>query len=166
MAQQLWFLRHAEAEPHGSRDDSERRLTARGERQSRAAGEGLAQLGVEFDAAFTSPRVRARDTARIACESFGVDAEVHKPLAGGFSADDARSLLAGHDEDARVLVVGHEPDFSSTVHELTGARVDLKKGGIAVVRVKAASGEPTGELIALLRPRELESLAMPGDRQS
>lgn len=162
MAQQLWFLRHAEAEPHGARPDSERRLTARGERQSRAAGEALAQLGLEFEAAYASPRVRALDTARIVCESLGVDFEVHDSLSDGFGAEDARNLLVGHDDDARVLVVGHEPDFSNTVEQLTGGRVDLKKGGLAAVRIKSVSGE----LLTLLRPRELESIAMPGDRVS
>jgi phosphohistidine phosphatase len=50
-----------------------------------------------------------------------------------------------------VLVIGHEPDFSQIVHDLTGARLDFKKGGIAAVRLDGARGE----LIALLRPREL-----------
>ena len=53
-----------------------------------------------------------------------------------------------------MLVVGHEPDFSQVVYDLTGARVDFKKGGIAAVRVQRGGGE----LLVLLRPRELESL--------
>jgi phosphohistidine phosphatase len=48
-------------------------------------------------------------------------------------------------------VVGHEPDFSQVVYDLTGGRIDLKKGGIAAVRLDGTRGE----LIALLRPREL-----------
>jgi phosphohistidine phosphatase len=47
MAQQLWFLRHGEAEPHGARPDPERRLTPRGEEQSRAAGGGQGARGGE-----------------------------------------------------------------------------------------------------------------------
>jgi phosphohistidine phosphatase len=53
-------------------------------------------------------------------------------------------------------VVGHEPDFSRVVHDLTGGRIDFKKGGIAAIRVERGSGE----LIVLLRPREVESLAV------
>ena len=60
-------------------------------------------------------------------------------------------LLLAHGDDERVLVVGHDPALSQVVHDLTGARVDFKKGGIAAV------GD--GELLVLLRPRELESLA-------
>ena len=156
MSQQLWLLRHGEAEPHGAVEDRDRRLTARGERQSAAAGAALARLGLEFALALTSPRVRARDTARLACEALGVDAAEHEPLSEGFDCQEALALLAGQDDDARVLLVGHEPDLSQVVHDLTGARIDLKKGGIAAVRVKGGGGE----LLALLRPRELETLAV------
>jgi phosphohistidine phosphatase len=155
MAPQIWLLRHGEAVPHESKPDDERELTARGERQAVAAGAGLARLGVEFAACYTSPKVRARDTARLACEALNVQPEEAEVLSDGFEAEDARSMLLGLDDDARVLVVGHEPSFSHVVHELTGARIDFKKGGVAAVRVERGGGE----LLVLLRPRELESLA-------
>jgi phosphohistidine phosphatase len=155
MAAQLWLLRHGEAVPHESKSDAERELTARGERQAIAAGAGLARLGVEFAACYTSPKVRARETARLACRALNIEPEDADSLADGFDRDDALELLVGHGDDARVLAVGHEPSLSQVVHDFTGARVDLKKGGVAALHV-AGSG---GELLALLRPRELESLA-------
>jgi phosphohistidine phosphatase len=159
MARQLWLLRHGEAEAHGAREDAARRLTSRGERQSQTAGVALAALGVELSAAYTSPRVRALDTARLACEALGVEPEVDEAMSGGWSAEDALELLAGHDADARVLVVGHEPDFSQVVHDLTGARIDLKKGGVAAVRLDGTHAE----LFDLLRPKELEAIASAGE---
>jgi phosphohistidine phosphatase len=150
----LWILRHGDAEPHDAKPDAERELTPRGVQQSRDAGAALAKLGVELAACFTSPKVRARDTARLACESLGVEPTDHPPLHSGFTAADARELLGGFGEDDRILVVGHEPDLSRVVHDLTGARVDLKKGGVAAVR--------DGELIVLLRPRELNAVANAG----
>ena len=157
MAQQLWFLRHGEAVPHDSKPDADRELTARGERQSLAAGAALARLGLEFAACYTSPKVRARDTARLACQALNVEPEEVGALASGFDREAALELLLGHDDgDARVLAVGHEPDFSQVVHDLTGARVDFKKGGIAAVRAERGSGT----LLILLRPRELESIAV------
>jgi phosphohistidine phosphatase len=152
VAQQLWLLRHGEAVPHDSKPDPERELTPRGERQAAAAGQALAALGLEFAACYASPKVRARDTARLACEALNVEPEVRDVLANGFSADDARELLMEHDAEARILVVGHDPSFTQVVHDLTGGRIDFKKGGVAGVRMP-------GELIVLLRPRELESLA-------
>src|SRR5215208_5685215 len=128
MAPQLWLLRHGEAVPHDSKPDDERELTARGERQALAAGEALARLGVEFAACYASPKVRARDTARLVCQALNVEPEIADALASGFDRDDALELLHAHDADARVLAVGHEPDFSQVVHDVTGGRVDLKKG--------------------------------------
>ena len=156
MAQQLWLLRHGEAVPHDSKPDEERELTARGERQSAAAGAAMARLGLEFAAAYTSPLLRAVQTARLACEALNVDPQEEELLANGFDRDDALELLARHGADARVLVVGHEPSFSQVVHDLTGGRVDFKKGAVVAVRVDGSQAE----LIVMLRPRELESLAV------
>jgi phosphohistidine phosphatase len=154
MAQQLWLLRHGEAEPHDARPDDERRLTDRGRAQSQAAGRALAALKVEVHLAFTSPKARASETARLACESLGIEPMAHEPLAGGFAADEALALMGAAGADQRVLIVGHEPDFSQVVHDLTGGRIDLKKGGIAAVRLDG----PRGELIVLLRPREIDRI--------
>ena len=151
MAGILWLLRHGDAEPHDTASDFDRRLTARGERQSHAAGRAFARLGVSFAHVFTSPRVRALDTARLVCEELGAEAVVHAPLGGGFDAGDARELLAATEPGGALLLVGHEPDLSGVVSALTSARIEMKKGGIAAVR--------DGQLIVLLRPREIELIA-------
>jgi phosphohistidine phosphatase len=158
VAKQLWLLRHGEAVPHDSKPDPERELTAVGERQARVAGAALARLEVEFAAIYTSPKVRALDTARLAAESLNVRPEVESVLAEGFDASDALELLGRHDADARVLVVGHNPSFAQVVHDLTSGRIDFKKGAIAAVRLRGRQGE----LLVLLRPRELESIAVSG----
>ena len=155
MSQQLWFLRHGEAVPHESKPDFDRELTPRGERQSKVAGAALARLGIEFAAAYTSPKVRALDTARLACAPLGVEPEPVDALAGGLERSDVLDLLLAHDADARVLVVGHEPDFSQVVGDLTGGRIDMKKGGVAGVRIERGGGE----LVVLLRPKDLAILA-------
>ena len=140
----LWLLRHGEAED-GS-PDSERRLTKKGRRQARDAGAALAALGAEIDACLTSPKVRAYDTAALACQSLGVEPRHEPKLAGG--PFDAEQLAAGLGD---VLLVGHDPDFSMAVHAMTGAQVRMKKGGLACV--------DRGELKVLLRPAETEALA-------
>ncbi|MEA2374362.1 MAG: phosphohistidine phosphatase [Thermoleophilaceae bacterium] len=140
----IWLLRHGDAED-GS-PDAERPLSAKGERQARAAGAALAALGVPIELCLTSPKVRSADTARLACEPLGVDPRHEPKLAGG--PFDAEALSAGLDE---VLLVGHDPDFSMAIHEMTGAQVRMKKGGLA--------GIERGELKVLLRPAELEAMA-------
>jgi phosphohistidine phosphatase len=144
----IWLLRHGDAQD-GS-PDSERPLTQKGREQSRAAGAALKALGVEIDACLASPKVRAAETARIACESLGVEPELEPKLAGG--PFDPEALAAGLGDE--VLLVGHDPDFSMAVHSLTGAQVRMKKGGLA--------GVEKGELMVLLRPRELNRIGEPG----
>lgn len=155
MALQVWLLRHGEAVPHGSRPDHQRELTERGAEQARAAGAALARLGVRPSACYASPKVRARDTARLACEPLGVEVVEAGEVAGAFGTDALRDLLSPHGTDERILVVGHEPDLSQLVHDLTGARVDVRKGGVAGVRYDHGRSE----LIAFLRPADLAAIA-------
>lgn len=184
MPRQLWLLRHADAEPHGTREDSARCLTQRGERQARLAGEAIALMGVEFEALLSSPKERALRTATVVAQAWGDKSEpggtqpgglgqrekveIHASLAEGLDARQALALMSALPSLARaagqsappvrVLLVGHEPDLSTVVAELTGARIDLKKGGLAVVRIDGGGGE----LVALLRPSELALIAKGG----
>jgi phosphohistidine phosphatase len=146
----IWLLRHGDA-ADGS-PDSERPLTEEGREQGRVAGAALRALGVHLDACLTSPKVRAADTAKLACAAIdrGLDPQLEPKLAGG--PIDAEALAAGLGDE--VLLVGHDPDFSTAVHDMTGAQVRLKKGGLA--------GVDKGELIVLLRPHELERIAAGG----
>jgi phosphohistidine phosphatase len=141
----IYLLRHGDAED-GDGDDSARRLSPKGERQARDAGLALAALGARIDACLASPKRRAAETARIACEALGVEPEPANELRGG--SFDSLALAAGR---GNVLLVGHEPDFSDEVARLTGARAKLRKGGLAVV--------DGSTLIALLGPAELRRIA-------
>jgi phosphohistidine phosphatase len=141
----IYLLRHGDAED-GDGDDAARRLTAKGERQAEAAGRALAKLGAEIDACLTSPKMRAAYTARLACQALGVEPKVAEELRGG--PFDSLELTAGRGD---VLLVGHEPDFSGEVARLTGAKVKLRKGGLAII--------DGGTLIALLRPKDLVAIA-------
>ena len=78
----IWVLRHGDAEDAAA-DDASRRLTGKGEDQARAAGRALAAVGAEPDACLTSPKLRAAETARLACESLGVAVEQTETLRGG-----------------------------------------------------------------------------------
>jgi phosphohistidine phosphatase len=141
----IWLLRHGDAEDRAD-EDSARRLTPKGERQSVAAGVALAALDAGIEACLTSPKVRSLDTARIACEALGIEPDVAEALRGGDF--DPAELAAGR---GTVLLVGHEPDFSRAVQMTTGARVEMKKGGLAAI--------DGSTLVALLRPGQLRRIA-------
>ena len=145
----IYLLRHGEAEPRNGADAA-RRLTEKGERQSEVAGRALAALGAEIDACLTSPKVRAADTARLACAGLGLEPEVAAELSGG--SFDSTGLAAGR---GNAMLVGHEPDFSDEIARLTGAKAKLRKGGLAIV--------DGGTLLALLRPEDLAAIAASSD---
>lgn len=140
----LWLLRHAEAAE--GRPDEARPLTPRGIEQARIAGAALARLGVHLDTCLSSPKRRAMETAELACEPLNVEVVTEPALAG--SRYDPEQLAAGQ---GNVMLVGHNPSISEALSGLTGARVDMRKGGVAAVR--------RGELIVLMRPAELAGIA-------
>jgi phosphohistidine phosphatase len=142
----IWLLRHGDAEDGEGKPDAERDLTEKGERQSRVAGKALKELGVELDVCLTSPKVRAKRTAELACDSLDCPVEEDERLAGGDF--DPLEVAAGRGE---VMLVGHEPDFSQAVALATGSRVKMKKGGLAAIDDHI--------LHVLMRPKDLRQIA-------
>jgi len=142
----IWLLRHGDAEEGAGKSDAERELTEKGERQSRDAGRALQALGVELDVCLTSPKVRAKQTAELACQSLDCPIEEDERLAGGDF--DPLEVSAGRGE---VMLVGHEPDFSGAVALVTGSRVKFKKGGVVALDDHI--------LHVLLRPKDLRAIA-------
>jgi phosphohistidine phosphatase len=145
----IYLLRHGDAE-RGDGDDAARQLTDKGKRQSQAAGQAMAALGARIDACLTSPKVRAGDTARLACKALGIEPEIANELSEG--SFDSLALSAGRGD---VMLVGHEPDFSNEIARLTGAKAKLRKGGLAIV--------DGSTLLALLRPDDLATIAASRD---
>jgi phosphohistidine phosphatase len=140
----LWLLRHAEAAD--GLPDEDRPLTERGIRQAEAAGRAMARIGARVEVCFSSPKVRALQTAQLACEPLGVPVTVEPALSG--EPFDVHALTAGLDD---VLLVGHDPSFTLTLHDITGAQARLRKSGLA--------GIAKGELVVLMRPTELAAIA-------
>jgi phosphohistidine phosphatase len=140
----IWLLRHAHAAP--GHPDETRRLTGKGLTQARAVGLALQRLGVTLDTCLSSPKTRALDTARLACEPLGLEVTVEPALAGAPFLP--ASVAAGHGD---VLLVGHDPSITQALHDATGARAPMRKGGLAAI-----DGD---RLVLLLTPAELGAIA-------
>jgi len=56
------------------------------------------------------------------------------------------------------MVVGHEPDFTKTISTLTGARLKLSKGGLALVDVDLTTMR--GRLLWLFPPKIAKAAEM------
>ena len=142
----IYLLRHGDAEPDQGAGDAARRLTEKGEAQSIAAGLAMARLGINVDTCLASPRVRAFDTATLACRALGVPVESVDAI--GYDDYDSLELAAGRGD---TLLVGPEPDMSMEVARITGANIKMKKGGLAIL--------DRNILKALLRPQDLAAIA-------
>lgn len=154
----VFFLRHGQAgDPEEWKgDDAARPLTDDGKTRMAREAKTLAKLGIKVDSLLSSPLVRAKQTADIVGDALGVRGAVEdERLAPGFGLDKLAAIVADHSREDAIMLVGHEPGFSETIGALVGgARIDLKKGGLAYVEVTAGSAI-SGELVWLLPPKLL-----------
>lgn len=153
----LYFLRHGIAQDIAP-SDYERKLTPEGIAKLEKSAQVVERLGLEIDYVFTSPRVRAVETAQIVANQLNLAISVRDELNFQFSQQNLPELLNGLDSSTNILLVGHEPTFSSVIEALTGARVDMKKGGLARVDITRTS-PLSGILVWLIAPRVFEALA-------
>jgi phosphohistidine phosphatase len=153
----LYFLRHAHAVDAVGLSDEERALNDKGNAQAEATAKLFKRLDLQVDALYCSPRLRCRQTAEIVGRAFNAVPDVREELNFGFNVTLLNDLLADLNFDQNVMLVGHEPTFSRAVQDLTGARVEMKKCGLA--RVDLISRTPLqGELIWLVAPRLVRAL--------
>lgn len=122
--------------------EENRPLTQRGKKRVRQAAAGLAALDCRPTHVFTSPFVRAYDTARLVrmgvCPS--VKVETLEELAVGAKPKQLVQVLQTLPSDAAVLCVGHEPFLGELVSLLlcgkTLPNFPLKKAGAVCVEAE------------------------------
>jgi phosphohistidine phosphatase len=154
----LFIIRHAAAakrSPGG--DDAQRRLTARGAERWRRSVEGLRRLGIRFDRLYSSPWLRAVETAEAATPL------LHgKRVATEHLATPPRAALLAALKGKRVGVVGHEPWLSQLLAWLLladpqeASRFVLKKGSVAWLSGALEPGAM--QLNALFTPKSLRAM--------
>ncbi len=118
----------------------------------RRNAEALRRLGVTLDEVWTSPLVRARQTAEILAQGLGGKAPVKvvSALEPEGTFEDLRARLAGHARLSAVALVGHEPGLSEFAGCLMGVGRSLmfrfKKGAVALIEIDDFSSPVHGEL--------------------
>ena len=147
----LYFLRHGRADwPDWKKTDDERPLTEFGKKEMRQVAKFLNRLKVQPDLIVTSPLPRASQTAKIAAEQLKTKPREDEALEPGFGMSELSNVLKRHSSKI-LMLVGHEPDFTSVIFGLTGARLKLSKGGVALVDIDPESEE--GKLLWLFPPK-------------
>lgn len=163
---QLLIVRHAIADDRVAfgatgRPDAERPLTEAGRKKMRANARGLRAVVPSLDVLATSPFVRARQTADILAETFGVEVEEVPALAHGGSPPTVLASLGGRHGET-VAVVGHEPDLGLLIGWLvtgkTTSLLQLKKGGAALLWFPDELAPGVAEIRWVLSPKLLRQL--------
>ena len=136
----LYFLRHADALPGA--DDAVRPLSKLGQRQAKAVADMLHNAGVVFDAAYSSPLVRARETAEIVLPITNHEKRIILELTDNLLNEERNfaGWLKQIPEGKNILLVGHNPSISNHVARLlkwqAGDAFEMSKGMLASVRTE------------------------------
>lgn len=161
----LLLLRHAialersEAAAQGM-DDADRPLTQKGQRRMEKAASGIRRMIDRPARVFSSPLLRARQTAQIlAAQYSSLPVEIHEALAPGGAHQDLLRLLGQQTADGPLVLVGHEPDLGMLIGLLLCGKprslVQLKKGGAALMGFERRIDAASGTLLWLMPPRQL-----------
>jgi phosphohistidine phosphatase len=165
---QLLVIRHAIAEDRDAfassgRDDSERPLTPSGRDKMRRAAAGLRRIVPRIDLLGSSPYVRALQTAELVAAAYGID-EIKQVDALVPDAPLPR-FMTWMQRKATVdvvAIVGHEPHLGELVTWLMSglpeSRVEMKKGGAALLEFSGQPGPGVGVLQWLMAPSQLREL--------
>jgi len=149
---QLWLVRHAVAAERDEFDgpDSERPLTPKGRRRFREFCNWLAGQTEMPRLIFSSPLLRAAQTAAILAKSSGLkktDVTSTDLLSPGVDVGQLIQFAGGQAAEG-VALVGHEPDMSRILAELLGGGAfRFGKGFVAAVEFDAARALGAGRAI-------------------
>jgi phosphohistidine phosphatase len=119
----VFLVRHAEAvEETLALRDPYRHLTPHGRKQARSLGDRLRWHDCVPTRIWTSPLVRAVQTAELVATGLGCETpiEVACDLAPDGVARDVHNAIAKLPADAAVMLVGHEPSMSAIGALLVG----------------------------------------------
>ena len=132
------LMRHGEAVDPSTAPDPQRWLTARGRATSVQVAEALGERGLAPTHLFTSPLVRAVQTAELVAQTSGhpgpVRVEAH--LVPGGTTAHAVAPLDALPGDAVVWLVTHEPTVRVLAAHLSGLASfpGFRTSGVAVIR--------------------------------
>jgi phosphohistidine phosphatase len=161
---EIYIVRHAIAEEvsrHGG-GDAERELTAEGRQKMKQAAEGFAALERKIDRIFSSPLVRARQTAEIFANALKLEVEEMDELSPAHSPKDVCTRLSSISKAKNVMLVGHEPNCSELASYLlvgsSGLEIIFKKGAICMIEAEQPTAG-SGTLIFHLPPQALRQMA-------
>lgn len=147
----LFLVRHAEAidyETESVRSDELRYITPKGRKISSTVFKSLKDYMSDLDKVFTSPLIRAVQTAEVLASTlkYKHDVEIANELLVNGSVSKVSQLLKRNTVFNSIALVGHEPLMSLLIEGLSDKKepnFQFKKSGVCYIEYKADEG--TGE---------------------
>jgi phosphohistidine phosphatase len=161
---ELYLVRHAVAADRGSEwpDDTKRPLTERGISRFKEVVKGLRRLDVTIDEIFTSPLLRAKQTAELLAAGLeGKPAiKILDALAPGHTSSTVMTNLNKVAKRRKVALVGHEPELGELAAYLIGAgrALPFKKGGVCRIDVGSLTSKRAASLVWFFPPSILRQV--------
>jgi phosphohistidine phosphatase len=130
----FFLVRHGRAEGTNPGGDAARRLLLEGREELTEHFRALSWK-LTVDRVFTSPYVRARETAVILAAAVGVPVEAEESLASGRSTG-AELLRLAVRLGRGTALVGHNPELADAISLAAGEKLDVPPGAVAAIEVE------------------------------
>jgi phosphohistidine phosphatase len=166
----LIILRHGDA---GKRlpdpiKDYQRQLNESGKKEVLQVAKSLKKLSLKVEYVFSSPLIRAFETAKIVAEEYKLIKQLElwdelKPSGNKAILYDKLKKLS---IDSTIIVVGHEPYLSNMISDIISnnnynenrMNIILKKAGLSKIKITSTVPRLKGELSWLLTPKILKQI--------
>jgi phosphohistidine phosphatase len=168
----LYLLRHGDSgkgmavAPGGNTGDVP--LTIVGREEIAIIARAVKALNLRFSAIVTSPLKRAVQTAKIIAKVLAIEDRISiwNDLVPEGNRSKLYNRLNQYTRESSILMIGHEPYLSNIMYDMIFqknrvnqlGRINLKKAGLAKIRVISLTPNISGELRWLLTPRILKLL--------
>lgn len=165
MAKHLFLYRHAEAaQAHSSDGDRDRELTSRGISQSNQIGTFLLSNNLHVKNIFSSPALRAHQTAAITAEAMKFNTSeivIEEELYNATTRMFFEFIGKLDPMLTSVMCVGHNPTITYLAEYFTKESIgDIVPAGLVIIKFDIASwaevSQGNGQLVKYITPESIE----------
>ena len=157
----LFVLRHAKSSwDDASLADFDRPLNNRGKNAAPFMGSIMAERNLLPDVIFSSPAVRARETARLVKDAGSLEAEIRldERIYEASPPTLRQVAMAINDEFRSAMIVGHNPGMEGFIRLLTGRLEAMPTAALAIIDLDIARWEDIiaerATLRQIIRPKD------------
>lgn len=155
MSNRIVAIRHAQAKSEGYPNDKLHPLSEEGKQVQLKVANRLKEEGIFPDKIWSSPLLRAKQSAEIISEAFSVNVEEKDALGNKFNSKELLQYFTPMPENTTIFLIGHAPSLGEFVNELVGKNIlpeGIKKSGVVIIDFDESIQFGLGKFIAYYKP--------------